>query len=422
MSPLVRFALIQLAVFLAWRIDFGFFWRDEWMLLREAVRPELGWLLDPHFGHFKPLFKLFYLVEARLFGGLALAFHWVNLLTFGALVFAFDRVAAGLVAGAAPAAFLTLLLALHPTNYEMILWGFQVCEILHVTAVVLALGLSLRLAAGRGSFAALVACLLAAHLTFGNGLFLPSAAAATLWLAPRRDAARPSRLAVLAGMQAAFLVGQVLVGTLSPRAPGVGQVAQALVGYPLRLFGFVANGLSSAVLGFPALLDLGALLVGGFLLAALLLRGLRQPAERPLLLSLAAWLLAGSLAVPLLRPVAASGRSLYYTSLILPQALLLLAVLAQPWLRALLAGATGAGRRPLVLLASAAVLAGSLVADRRFAAEFEARNRRNAAAMDAALAKGDRYRPYYDPVAGGNLLLARDAVHAYRLLLRSGAP
>jgi hypothetical protein len=75
----------------------------------------------------------------------------------------------------------------------------------------------------------------------------------------------------------------------------------------------------------------------------------------------------------------------------------------------------------LVCLAAAS-LAGSVAADRHFVAEFEERNRRNAAAMDAALAKGDRYRPFYDPVAGGNLLLARDAVVAYRALLRRGAP
>jgi hypothetical protein len=136
---------------------------------------------------------------------------------------------------------------------------------------------------------------------------------------------------------------------------------------------------------------------------------------------LGAWLLAAAVSVPLLRPVAASGRPLYYAGLILPQALLLLGLMAWSGLQGL-ARPLSAPRRVVLVCLAAASLAGSVAADRHFVAEFEERNRRNAAAMDAALAKGDRYRPFYDPVAGGNLLLARDAVEAYRALLRRGAP
>jgi len=165
--------LVSLA-FLVWRMDFNFFWRDDWNFLEDMRHVSWAYFIQDHFGHVKPLFKLTYYIQLRLFGTNAIFFSYMNILFLGLCNYLVYRIMRTIATD--HSAWLTaVLLTIHPVMFQYVGWSFEQCISLHLLFQVLAVyhfllwhrdGKDLRLIA--------VALLtVVQNYFFGNGLFIP---------------------------------------------------------------------------------------------------------------------------------------------------------------------------------------------------------------------------------------------------------
>jgi hypothetical protein len=341
-------------------------------------------------------------------------FQLVGLVVYALLCGSFFLLLRSLLESEVLAFTFAALLAVHPVNFVVLLWPFQISILIQLLFQVWALRIALH-GAERHRRLTLLALLVGQQLSFGNGHFFPIAVAAVLLLFHgSRPGAR--RMAALAGLLSlGFVFGQyVLLRELPPG--GTGPLLARWSRYPLDLLGFVLLNLARAALVLDAVVSKPvSWLAAGALLAA---GAWASWTDRVLARRLAAalvWLLTTSAIVPLVRAASADVNH-YYTTLCLIPGILYVALLAAAVSKRL--GLPRDGRAARVGRTGGVVLLGAVVLlDQRLVAIFESRNAKNRQALAAALASDEPYRPFDDPVFGGGPGLhldPGDAVEAYR--------
>lgn len=168
------FAILLLVTLTFWRVDVNFFWRDDWNFLDGMRSPSAAYFIHHHFGHVKPLFKLAFFAQLKLFGTNAIFFSYFNLLFVAIGAYAMLRLLLQLTSPLSAWAT-TLVLLVHPLLFNHVGWTFEQCISLHLLFQVLAVGSFVRWVRGRAQrdLAAAFLLTVAQNYCFGNGLFLP---------------------------------------------------------------------------------------------------------------------------------------------------------------------------------------------------------------------------------------------------------
>lgn len=405
--------------FLFWRVDFNFFWRDDWYFL-DGMRA-FGWryLIDPHFGHVQPFYKLLFYLQLRLFGTNAIAYSYVNILFFALGNYAVFRLVRSL--SSVSAAWITsLALTMHPLMFNHVGWTFEQCVSHQLLFQVLAVAAFLHWARGgehRSLRWALVFTVVQNYF-FGNGLFMPMLFAAASLVFP---AVRPVRWKAAAGFGALFVLF-VLVqlrfggdrddGALTlANIPAMLSGAWFLLGMDTSRYFFLREYIAGPITPWVSIAVFAA-----FILLAVL----RRDRERVTALFLSGWFLVSFWSIPMVRQTKLLEQSVphYYSVLcIIPVALLVEHALG--------------GRRWWKMLPSRLLLPGAALAvlvlfllDRQLMGMVSFRSFRNQQLMMKSLQDGTPYYGFDDPCFTSARYDVPDAVGVYahwrdRDLLRS---
>jgi hypothetical protein len=238
-SPEWLIALIcVVGAFLFWKMDWNFFWRDDWDLLARMRHPSLGMLMENHFGHVIPVFKLSFYLQLRAFGTNAIWFSYVNLLAFGMSNYMVHRLARRFTT-ASSAWVVVSVLTMHPIMFSHLTWTFQQCITFHILFQVLAVLYFLDwVLKKRGSdFARSLLFTALQNYCFGNGLFLPMLFVIGIVLF-RKGALEWRFIVAYLMLEAAFILVQLFVGGARGTS-GLGVAAlPAVVSYGLCFLGF----------------------------------------------------------------------------------------------------------------------------------------------------------------------------------------
>ncbi|MGC4022136.1 MAG: hypothetical protein QM734_09440 [Cyclobacteriaceae bacterium] len=175
------FFVLTLAIFACWGNSYTFFWRDEWNFLSEFREIHFGFFFQPFNGHIKPIFKLFYFLESQLFGINTVFYNITNLLIYSVAIY-FTYV---LATESSPekedgkskimAFGLAFVVALHPINFNHLLWSFQVSQSLYILFQVLCVLYFVKYVQSDSKKYLILSILflLMQNYSFGNGLFMP---------------------------------------------------------------------------------------------------------------------------------------------------------------------------------------------------------------------------------------------------------
>ena len=127
----VVFALLAIIVFIFWKLDFYFFFWDEWNFLKEFTENHYNLFL-PHNEHFKPLFKLFYLIELYLFKENSLLSHYILLIVHALTGFLIFKITNNFIDSRKLSLLSAVFFIINPFHFGTILFNFQVCSMLNV--------------------------------------------------------------------------------------------------------------------------------------------------------------------------------------------------------------------------------------------------------------------------------------------------
>ena len=405
--------LISLLVIATWKCGTPFFWRDDWLFLIRFMERDLGFLFESHAGHFLPLFKFVYLVQLYLLGVNVEFFHLVGLMLYALICASFLLFLRSVIDDTSLALFFAVLLALHPVNFIVLLWLFQIDILLLLFFQISAMRIALR-DGGQNGFLVLL-LLVAQALSFGNGHLFPLAVSAGLLLlhGSRSSARHMAALACLLSL--ILLCGQYFL----MRKFGTVEINSLLAGwarYPAGLLSFVSLTLTRAALVPDSMVSKGvARIVAVALFSLGILFSLKDRSlARRLALALV-WLFTTSAIVPFARADSAEAVYYYNTLSVIP-GILYIALLAAECYRRLALG-LGPGQIRMGSIGAMTLLLAVALFDQRLVDIFERRNARNQQAFAAAMTSGEPYRPFDDPVfAGGSGLqiAPEEAVKAYR--------
>jgi len=165
--------LLILVVFY-WKLKFSFFYWDEWDWLRPIANGNFE-IFKPHNEHFLPIIKVFYEVQLSVFHNDPMYMHYVMLFIHAVTAFLVGYFLWLLLKRNFLAILGGLIFALHPFQWENVLWTFQSQIIFNVMFVLLALiftKLFLDTLKKRYYFLALFFTFIQLY-TFGSGLIMP---------------------------------------------------------------------------------------------------------------------------------------------------------------------------------------------------------------------------------------------------------
>lgn len=391
-SSRIAFPVLVVLAFLFWRVDFNFFWRDDWFFLDGMREFRWRYFFDAHFGHVKPLFKLSFYAQLRLFGTHTIAYSFINILFFAIGNFAVFRLVRS-ISSLASAWVTALVLTMHPVMFNHVGWTFEQCISQHLLFQVFAVGAFLRWARGGGPNALVPAFVLTVvqNYFFGNGLFLPLLFAGACLLFP---AVRNVRWKAAAGFLALFLLF-VLVqlrlggdrddGALTlANVPAMLTGGWFLLGMDTSRYFFLREYIAGAVTPW---LSIG-LFVGLVVLALL-----RRDRDRHMALFLVCWFLVSFWSIPMVRQTKLLEQSVphYYSILcIIPAALIVEHALGgRRWWQLV-------PQRLLVIGGTMAVVVLFLL-DRQLMDMVSFRSFRNQQLMMKSLQEGTPYYGFDDP-------------------------
>lgn len=403
------FAILLLITLAFWRVDVNFFWRDDWNFLDGMRSPSASYFIQHHFGHVKPLFKLAFFAQLKLFGTNAIFFSYFNLLFVAIGAYAMLRLCLQLTSPLS-AWVTTLLLLVHPLLFNHVGWTFEQCISQHLLFQVFAVGSFItwvRHRRQRDLFATF-ACTIAQNYCFGNGLFLPLmfVAACPLLLEGWRGHWRV--MLGFFGLFLAFALVQVLLG--GDRA-GMPHTLADMVG--LVQGGMYLLGVDMARIFFIHEHALGGLTpwlaIAGFV-GLVLIALLRKDRDRRMLWFHVCWFLVAFSSVPIVRrgDLVLAVIPHYYSILCMVP----FGFIAEH----ALGGAAIWGRIPRkVLLTGAGIaLVGVFLLDRQLMAMVSFRSFRNEQAMMRSLQDGTPYKGFDEPYFRAEHDKVEDPLGIYR--------
>lgn len=173
-TRLIFLFILFLVTFIIWRIDFNFYYMDEWDWLKELAEGTFN-IWTPHSEHFLPIMKLFYFLQINILEISPLVMHFIMLIlhtsvsfTFGYFLWLMLRENILSIAG-------TFAFMLHPFQWENVLWNFQSQIILNVELFLISLIFLKLFIEKKGLiyyYSSLFFIFFQAYC-FGNGLILP---------------------------------------------------------------------------------------------------------------------------------------------------------------------------------------------------------------------------------------------------------
>lgn len=403
------FVLLALLTLAFWRVDVNFFWRDDWNFLDSMRTPSLAYFFDDHFGHVKPLFKLAFFAQLKLFGTNAIFFAYFNLLFVALGAYAVLRLLLQLTTPLS-AWITTLILLLHPLLFNHVGWTFEQCISLHLLFQVLAVGGFVRWVNGQQprDLIATFAFTVAQNYCFGNGLFLPLlfAAACPLLITPWRK-----QLPVMAGFVGLFLAFALVQITLGGDRAGMPHTVDDLLG--LVQGGVHLLGVDTARAFFIQEKALGSLTPWLSIAASLvlvLLAVLRKDRDQRMAWFHVLWFLVAFSSVPIVR----RGDLLLVT---IPHYYSILCMVPLGFIAEQALGGRALWHRiPRKLLVAGAAVAviGVFVIDRQLMAMVSFRSFRNEQAMMQSLQDGTPYKGFDEPYFRADRDKVADPLGIYR--------
>ena len=166
--------ILLLLVIFYWKLKFSLFYSDEWDWLRPIANGNFE-IFKPHNEHFLPIIKVFYEVQLTIFHNDPMYMHYVMLFIHFITAFLVGFVIWLLLKKNILAILASLIFALHPFQWQNVLWTFQSQIIFNVMFVLLALiftKLFLDTLRKRYYFLALFFTFIQLY-TFGSGLIMP---------------------------------------------------------------------------------------------------------------------------------------------------------------------------------------------------------------------------------------------------------
>ena len=379
-----------LAAFLIWVPEYAFFWRDEWEFLQGFRTKDPSFFLQDHYGHIKPVFKVFYFLELMGFGTNVILFSYTNLVLFGICNYVVFRLVRS-VSTERSAWIVATITTIHPLMFNHLGWTFQVCITLHLLFQALAVLYFVRWALNTDrSLVPVFVFTVLQHYSFGNGLFLPVLFAAGAFIFKRGR----ERYGMALGMILAWFVfisiqllfgGDRQEGALAPDA------IPAMIRGGLYFIGAITSStyfLREGVLG-----SITPWLASGIFLVAVVLAFTNKQRDRRLALFLTLWFVITMCSIPIVMQDGLVNKKLphYYFALsMVPMALIFEHALGNRW---------SLGPKLRSALAASALIAfvGIFMIDQHLKTLFSYRSMRNMQYMQKNIAEGTPYRGFDEP-------------------------
>jgi hypothetical protein len=393
--------VLLIIVFAFWKANNHFFWMDDWSYLQIAAYEPFDIFKEYIPGDIKPLYKLFFSLEARLFGVNASFYHYCNLFIFSGLCYAFYRLIRLITHHHITSFAAAILLAVHPVSFHCILWSFSACEFLHLLAQVVFVGcLLIYIRSLQVKYMYLAALfLIVQHLFFANGSFMALLGLVGAYLfiddKKRRKSAYILFSILLAVLPLSmFLMMNTVTGAIRT-SPS--EMLHHIPGLLKAFFTFIATCLTRATVIHESLAgDPTKWIVLGGIFSFICYIFYLYKDIRKKIVFLLCWLLVCSAIIPIARYRAETGLieiPYYYPPLIMVPGYLLIITCID---RIKVNSVYFPPRRTLLAGVTILCLAGFFMIDQYLVSIFEYRNIRNKASMEEALRTGEDYLPFDD--------------------------
>ena len=393
-SRSIDFLLIMLITFLTWKTSYSFFVSDDWGYLSLFKDKGLEGIFEPYNNHIIPLHKLVYFAELKTFGVNSIFFQYCNIFTFSIAVFLFYKLLWLILKNQFWTIAGTLLFLLHPVNSYYILWGFQICQTLHILFQLAFFYYFIKYTVDKKSLTLVIAisAIIMQNFFFGNGIFFPLLLIAGGWLYKNLP---HKKIIVVVGisLQIIFILLQTLYGN-NDVAIAVGDIPailEAMLQYAGR-----------NILRYFSLLEINfgktlALIVASLFVAFLLYIYIKKKDKRKTILIVTGWLAVTLIAIPVARRaiISASVMPVYYYGLsLIPFCILIVIALSNIKSSIII-------KNKVLVFFSTLIFLVLFFIDQRITGSYATRDLRNRLAMTKAIQNHTEYSPFDDPIFNG---------------------
>lgn len=387
------YALLLLLPFVFWKNSASFFWRDEWQFMNAFRGFKFSFLLEPHFYHIVPIFKLFYFIQLKIFGINAQLFHYTNLILFGLIFIVLFKLFICRLYSAWHGFFICVIILAHPINFNHLLWSFQVGITLQLFFQSLSIYYLFKYLESSGWKYFLLTFVFAIlqNYSFGNGLLFPLLIFLFLLFTKNK---RKITIPIVLFLLILFVSIQVLLGKseqlLNNIPENILPIANSFIifiGTNLARFFFLReNLLGNTTLYFSIFLFLILLLIGI----------LNKKTDKKIIIIYSGWFLLSNTLIPIAKASSILEHSMphYYSTLSFIPFGLLISEIVKPWVKNI------EGNKKVTSLLFASIVSIMLVfftIDNMMVNTFTIRSIRNEANFNQAVSSNTPYYAFDDP-------------------------